>query len=75
MVEAGTSKSQRDRIKNIRQLIEDVEDEYDGGAPIDVVLDRAEEIGMDRSKAEHEIDKLKQKGELYQPNTDHLRTT
>jgi replicative DNA helicase Mcm len=75
VVEAGTSKSQRDRIKNIRQLIEDVEDEYDGGAPIDVVLDRAEEIGMDRSKAEHEIDKLKQKGELYQPNTDHLRTT
>ena len=35
----------------------------------------AEEVGMDASKAEHEIDKLKQKGEVYEPRTDHLRTT
>ena len=75
IVEAGTSKSQRDRIKNIKQLISDVETEYDDGAPIDIVLDRAEEIGMDHSKAEHEIEKLKQKGEVYEPSTDNLRTT
>ncbi|WP_290815632.1 minichromosome maintenance protein MCM [Halovivax sp.] len=75
IVEAGTSKSQRDRIKNIKMLIADVEEEYDDGAPIDVVLERAGEIGMDESKAEHEIDKLKQKGEVYEPKTDHLRTT
>jgi replicative DNA helicase Mcm len=30
---------------------------------------------MEQSKAEHEIDKLKQKGEVYEPSTDHLRTT
>ncbi|MFW5973959.1 MAG: minichromosome maintenance protein MCM, partial [Natrialbaceae archaeon] len=75
IVEAGTSKSQRDRIKNIKQLISDVEEEYDEGAPIDVVLERAAEVGMDESKAEHEIEKLKQKGEVYEPSTDHLRTT
>jgi replicative DNA helicase Mcm len=75
VVETGTSKSQRDRIKNIKQLIADIEEEYDEGAPIDVVLDRADEIGMDASKAEHEIEKLKQKGEVYEPSTDHLRTT
>jgi len=75
IVEAGTSKSQRDRIKNIKGLIADVEEEYDDGAPVDVVLDRADEIGMDRSKAEHEIEKLKQKGEVYEPSTDSLRTT
>ncbi len=75
IVEAGTSKSQRDRIKNIKQLISDVEEEYDDGAPVDVVLDRADEIGMDRQKAEHEIEKLKQKGEVYEPSTDNLRTT
>ncbi|WP_254766092.1 LAGLIDADG family homing endonuclease [Salinilacihabitans rarus] len=75
IVEAGTSKSQRDRIKNIKQLISDVEEEYDDGAPIDIVLERADEIGMDRSKAEHEIEKLKQKGEVYEPSTDNLRTT
>ncbi|WP_306055129.1 minichromosome maintenance protein MCM [Natronococcus wangiae] len=75
IVEAGTSKSQRDRIKNIKQLISDIEEEYDEGAPVDIVLERAEEVGMDQSKAEHEIDKLKQKGEVYEPSTDNLRTT
>ncbi len=75
IVEAGTTKSQRDRIKNIKQLISDVEEEYDDGAPADVVLERAGEIGMDESKAEHEIEKLKQKGEVYEPSTGNLRTT
>jgi replicative DNA helicase Mcm len=75
VVEAGTSKSQRDRIKNLKHLIEELESEYDEGAPVDVVVDRAEEIGMETGKAEHEIEKLKQKGEVYEPSTDHLRTT
>jgi len=75
VVEAGTSKSQRDRIKNLKHLIEELESEYDEGAPVDVVVERAEEIGMETGKAEHEIEKLKQKGEVYEPSTDHLRTT
>ncbi len=75
MIEAGTTKSQRDRIKNIKQLIDDLESEYDEGAPVEVVIDRAEEVGMDETKAEHEIEKLKQKGEVYEPQTDYLRTT
>ncbi|MFC7075033.1 LAGLIDADG family homing endonuclease [Haloarcula halophila] len=75
VVETGTSKSQRDRIQNIRGIIADIEDEYDEGAPVDVVIERAEEVDIDESKAEHEIEKLKQKGEVYEPRTDHLRTT
>ena len=75
VVETGTSKSQRDRIQNIKGIIDDIEDEYDEGAPVDVVIDRAEEVGIDQSKAEHEIEKLKQKGEVYEPRPDHLRTT
>jgi replicative DNA helicase Mcm len=75
MIEAGTTKTQRDRIKSIKHLIQDIEDEYDEGAPVDVVVERAEEAGMDAAQAEHEIEKLKQKGEVYEPRTDHLRTT
>ncbi|WP_247010292.1 LAGLIDADG family homing endonuclease [Halorientalis litorea] len=75
VIETGTSKTQRDRIKNLKTLIAEIEDEYDEGAPVDRVLERAEEAGMERSKAEHEIDKLKQKGEVYEPQHDHLRTT
>jgi replicative DNA helicase Mcm len=75
VIETGQSKTQRDRIRSIKELIADVESEYDEGAPIEEVLDRAEEIDMDRSKAEHEIEKLKQQGEVYEPSTEHLRTT
>jgi replicative DNA helicase Mcm len=75
VVETGTSKSQRDRIRNLKELIGEVEEDYEEGAPVEVVMERADEIGMDASKAEHEIEKLKQKGEVYEPATDHLRTT
>ncbi|MFB6070332.1 MAG: hypothetical protein ABEJ76_04850 [Halanaeroarchaeum sp.] len=75
VIETGTSKSQRDRIKNIKGLIEEIEDDFEEGAPVEEVLARAEEVGMERSKAEHEIEKLKQRGEVYEPSTEHLRTT
>jgi replicative DNA helicase Mcm len=75
VIETGTSKSQRDRIRSIKNLIAEIEAEYDEGAPVDVVVERAEEEGMEVSKAEHEIDKLKQKGEVYEPQTGHVRTT
>ncbi|OYR55388.1 XRE family transcriptional regulator [Halorubrum sp. Ea1] len=75
VVETGTSKSQRDRIKNIKGLIADIEEEYQEGAPVEEVLDRAGEIGMDPGKAEQEIEKLRTKGEVYEPKQGHLRTT
>ncbi|MFB6270700.1 MAG: cell division protein, partial [Halobacterium sp.] len=74
VVETGRSKTQRDRVKNVKAIIKEIEDEFDEGAPVEEVLDRAEEVGMDAEKARHEIDKLKEKGELYQPNKDHLRS-
>jgi replicative DNA helicase Mcm len=75
VVETGTSKSQRDRIKNVKALIQDVGSEYDEGAPVEEVLERADEVGLDRGKAEHEIEQLKRRGEVYEPRTDHLRPT
>ncbi len=75
IVETGTSKTQRDRIQSLKALIEEIQEEYDNGAPVDVVMERAEEMSMDASKVEREIEKLKRQGEVYEPTTDHLRTT
>jgi len=75
VVETGTSKTQRDRIKNIKQLIAEIEQEFEEGAPVDEVLERAGEIGMEATKAEQEIENLRRKGELYEPTQGHLRTT
>ncbi|WP_254536492.1 ATP-binding protein [Halomarina litorea] len=74
IVETGTSKTQRDRIKNVKGIISEVEEEYDEGAPVEEVLDRAEAAGIERSKAEHEIEKLRRQGDVYEPQTDYLRT-
>ncbi len=75
VVETGQSKTQRDRIKNLKQLIADIEGDYEEGAPVEEVLARAKEINLDESKAEQEIEKLRRKGEVYEPRQNHLRTT
>lgn len=75
VVEEGTTKSERDRLKNVEAIISDIESEYDEGAPVDVVVERAEEMGIGESKAEHTVEQLKQQGEVYEPRTDYLRTT
>ena len=75
IIEAGTSSTQRDRVRNIKEIIEELQKEYDDGAPIDEILMRAEEVGVEETKAEHEIEKLKKQGEVYEPSTQHLRTT
>jgi replicative DNA helicase Mcm len=73
-VETGTSKSQRDRIKNLKGIISELAEEYDDGAPVEEVLDRAEEAGIERSRAEEGVEKLRRQGDVYEPRADHLRT-
>jgi replicative DNA helicase Mcm len=75
IVETGMSKSQRDRIKNLKALIQDMQDDYDTGVPEEDLIDKALELGMGKNNSLHEIEKLKQKGEIFEPKTDHFRTT
>jgi len=75
VIEAGMSKSQRDRIKNISSIIDELAAEYDEGAPRNLVIERAENNGIDADRAAHEIDELKEKGEVFNPSEDRLRTT
>lgn len=75
VVETGQAKSQRDRIKSLKRIIEDLEDKHDNGAPEETVLERAEAMDIGPSTAEHEIEKLKQKGQIYMPASGHYRTS
>lgn len=47
----------------------------DAGAAIGTVLDVAIAFGIDRARAEHELEKLRRQGEVYEPQTDYLRRT
>ncbi|WP_254810702.1 minichromosome maintenance protein MCM [Natronosalvus amylolyticus] len=75
IIEAGTSKTQRERIKDVKDMIGELEDEYDEGAPMDILLERCTDAGIDNGKAAHEIEKLKQKGEVYEPSSGVLQIT
>lgn len=69
-----TSWSQTDRRKKVRGIVANLETD-ENGAEIDNVVETAVNAGIDHSKAEHAIGKLKEKGEVYEPSTDYLRTT
>lgn len=75
VVETGQSKAQRDRIQNVKSIIEELQSESKKGAGHEIVVDEAMEHGIDREQTEHEIQKLKDKGEIYEQHTDYYRTT
>jgi len=74
-VEKGVSATQKKRIKRIKAVIQETEEEFDGGAPIDEIKKRVEAMDIDADKVEKEIQNLKDKGDVYEPTTDHLRTS
>lgn len=74
-VETGTPKTQRDRIKSIRSVIEELAPEYSDGVPIEQVIEVASEAGIDESKVEHELENLRKAGETMEPKTGHVRLT
>ncbi|WP_338740169.1 cell division protein [Haloplanus salilacus] len=75
VIETGTSKSQRDRIKSIKDVIETVDAEYEGeaGAPIDAIVERAEAEGIEEEKVMDQIEGLRRKGDVYSPSTDQYK--
>lgn len=75
VIETGRSNDQRDRVKSIIDLVEKLVQDNERGAPIEELLTMCESQGIERSKAEHQIENLKQKGELYEPAAGYLRTT
>jgi len=68
------SDTHHDSRRTVQAIVAEIEDDYDEGAPVAAILDRAEEIGMDRDTAENELDTLRRQGDVYEPTTDHLRS-
>lgn len=60
---------------NLKQLVAAIERQFDRGAPADAVLHHAQEGDYTKQEAEHELEKLKQLGEVYVPADGRLRST
>ncbi len=74
VIETGTSKSQRDRIKNVKSLIEELAGPKSGAEEAEIVK-LAMENDMGENKTLHELEKLKQKGEVYEIQEKEYRLT
>lgn len=68
--ESGVSHNQRQRRQSLKQLVSEMVEESGEAVPREDILDSAEAMGMRRSKAEHEFDKLSREGEIYEPGAD-----
>lgn len=73
IVETGQSKNQRDRVKLLQDLIFELQDEYEDGAPIEVLRERAEEAGINTSKVDEGIEKFRRGGDIYEPKEGYIR--
>jgi replicative DNA helicase Mcm len=73
IIATGMTKSTRDRTKSVMDVIRDISKEHQGPAPKDAVLDRAEELGIDRAKAEEIIDRLRRDGDVFEPRPGMLK--
>lgn len=74
VVETGQSKAQRERIKAVKGILQELETEYTRGVPIADLLERCADAGIDESKVEHELQKLKDKGDVYEPGDGEFKS-
>ncbi|MHC1574735.1 MAG: LAGLIDADG family homing endonuclease [Candidatus Methanogasteraceae archaeon] len=75
IITTGVSKSQRDKIKVLRNIIRDLEAEHSGMAPKEDIYTRAEAEGFDKAYVEEVLGRLKTQGELYEPTPEYVRLT
>jgi replicative DNA helicase Mcm len=73
IIATGVSKATRDKTKLMMDIIRDVSKEQQGSAPLDIVLDKAEEQGIDRSRAEEIVTRLKRDGSIMEPKHKMLK--
>lgn len=74
VIASGTSKSQRDRIKTIKEVIKMVGEKHPGGkAPLEEVYAEAQKQDIDRQHAEDLISRMRRSGDLIKPDKEHVK--
>jgi replicative DNA helicase Mcm len=68
--EEARGSTQQDRLNSLHQIIRE-----HGPMDVEAALDRAADHGIARETAEHEMDKLRQKGDIYHPEHGRVDAT
>jgi replicative DNA helicase Mcm len=73
-VEGRTPKSDRDKFRKVSQVIKQLEDEYGGKAPKEMLLNElSDRYNMDEEKADEIIRFLKRNGTIYEPKPGYYK--
>ena len=73
IISTGISKSQRDRIRVLKGIITDLQDEYKSAVPLEDIISRAQESGINKDAVEDIIEKLKTLGEILEATNERFR--
>ena len=73
IINVGMGKSQRDRIRVMKDIIRELQDELKGAAPLADIMARATEAGISEKNVEDLIMKLKTVGEILEASNDRYR--
>jgi len=73
IISTGVSKSQRDRIRVLLEVIRELQDEMKSAVPLKDIVERAVESGMKKDDVEDMIHKLKSVGEILEASNDRYR--
>lgn len=74
IINSGTSLSQRNNIKTIKEIMKSLSTRYpDGKIPISEIVAQAGKQGIDKEKVESNLKKFAQRGDLLKPSPDHVK--
>ncbi|MBU4490996.1 MAG: minichromosome maintenance protein MCM [Euryarchaeota archaeon] len=75
IISVGMGKSQRDRIKILRDIIKELQDELKSAAPLNEITERAIQAGMKEGDIQYILKKMKTDGDLLEASNERYRIT
>lgn len=74
IINSGTSLSQRNNIKTIKEIMKSLSTRYpDGKIPVSEIIAKARAQGIDKEKVESNLKKFAQRGDILKPSPDHVK--
>jgi len=72
-IATGIPASQRSNIIMIREIMDELEERFGKEIPVQEIVEYAKEKGIDNSKTEEVIDKLKRSGDVFEPKRGYIQ--
>ncbi len=73
IINVGIAKSQRDRIRVLKEIIKELQEEHKSAVPIEEIISKAEDSGIKKDAVEDMIQKLKTFGEIIEQSNERFR--